>query len=716
MKKNLTLFAFLLCAFQPHGTAQTAIYKDAFNRSGHLFQSTPDVTQTGHTWSGWGTPDIFTTTGGGLSIKGKGMAWLPYDFDAAPANSLLTLNLTLVRSGGAIGIGLAPGPDNNKAKPYIYFAGDGRIIMAEGPGWSGAQLPQLRTSEGQTLAVSIGINTKTHQVEITIGRKKAGAFTYPDFKGIDRFYICGLASQSSAVVTGVELTIQPLSSVVENKTAETDAPKIAWIPAPLASNARVLPDSIFGMCGHVLHTDEFFTGEKLGGRFDSSWRLENTLPWLVNGNYTWVREPLYQSLFVTATNGANSENGQSPASNRKRLEDHLATYDKHGVKVLLCLFLKRGWEDKLTGFSDWVGELGARFPNVRAFELHNEPNLKSFWRGTAQEYVDLARIMAARLKKKAPAVPIVAGSFAGWGGAWNHPYLREGKTSREIGYGYAEETFKLGLLEFADAVSAHPYRGPSAPESGGDPFDGSGLIESPDDPSGFEKEVRGFLDLVSRYSPGNKRLPFYVTEMGFAGTEDLSMVNNRSLHTVERQADYLSRMFLLFYSLRVEGEPVEAVMWYDLKQDHRADGNSYEMNLGLVSANTGRPRPGWLAGRRIAEFFPDPSSMTPAKLPCAPDFGGQTKLVKSYVWKRKADNALILPFWRLNQLQKDDANFDALLTLPLSGESNVTSIVLHDLHEDRPREIGFSRKENQLQIPLHVTARAAWLEIHLTRD
>ncbi|EIP97762.1 hypothetical protein OpiT1DRAFT_02209 [Opitutaceae bacterium TAV1] len=713
MKKRLVLLAFLLCGIQQAATAQTEIYKDTFKRSGPLFRSAPEQTLINATWGGWGAPDVFTTIGGGLSIKGKGMAWLLYDFAVAPADSLLSLKLTCIREDGAIGIGFAPGPDNNKAKPYLYLAADGKVIMSEGPGWSGTLLPQLRVSKGQTIALNLTLNTKTRQIEVIINEKSAGSFTYPDFKDIDRFYICGFTDQSNAVLRSVELTIQPLSSIAESKVAETDAPEIIWTPAPLESGTRVQPDSIFGMCGHFLHTDEFFTGKKLGRRFDASWRLENTLPWLVNGNYTWIREPLYQSLFTTASNGTLSENGQPPIVNRKRVEDYLATYYKHGVKVMLCLYLKQGWEDRLVEFSDWVGELGKRFPNIRAFELHNEPNLKTFWRGTAREYVNLARIMATRLKAKAPAIPVVVGSFAGWGGAWNHAGLRDKKSSREIGYGYAEETFKLGLLEFADAVSAHPYRGPSAPEGGGDPYDGSGQIESPTDPMGFEKEVRGFLDLVSRYAPGNKRLPFYCTEIGWAGTGNPAMINGRNLHSLERQADYLSRMFLLFYALRLEGEPVEAVMWYDLKQDHRADGNLYESNIGLVSKNSGYPRPGWIAGRRITEFFANPALMSPAGLAIAPDFGEQSKRVKSYTWKRLTDNALILPFWRLNQLQKNDADFDTILTLALPDVARISSIILHDLHEDRPRPVGFSRTEAAIMIPLHVTARAAWLEINI---
>jgi hypothetical protein len=356
-----------------------------------------------------------------------------------------------------------------------------------------------------------------------------------------------------------------------------------------------------------------------------------------------------------------------------------------------------------TGFEDtaeWVGQLARRFSCVRAIELHNEPNLKGFWKGTPGEFVDAARRLASIIKKNVPETTIIAGSFSGWGGAWQHENLKELLPGpREIATRYAEEVFKLGLLEFADAVSAHPYRGRSAPEGGE-------LLESPTDPEGFAREIRGWLDFAAKHTPGGKRLPLYLTETGYS----VSGHGYTSVPTEGRQADYITRLMLVLLGVKLDGVPLEAVFWYDLKQDEMPDSD-YESNFGLESPNTSHPRPAWVAVRRVNEFFSDIADFTQNINVSRPGFTNGDELIKSYVWQRASDGALVVPFWRMNQLMKRDADFDSELRLPVPAGFNVATITLHDLHEDRPRSTGHSLDGNTLHIPVHVTSRAAWLVI-----
>ncbi|MDR1282493.1 MAG: hypothetical protein LBK99_16985 [Opitutaceae bacterium] len=482
---------------------------------------------------------------------------------------------------------------------------------------------------------------------------------------------------------------------------------VAWLPRPLAPGARVSGGSIFGVCGHFLHTNAFLADNPV--RFNDHWRPSRTLPWVVEGNFSWIREPLYGPSLFRGT-GKTAAKG---LANRARVEDYLQRYQERGLNVLLCPMFGGGQTEGFEEVAEWVAQLALRFSCVRAVELHNEPNLKGFWKGTPREFVDTARAFTAIVKKIAPGTVIVAGSFSGWGGAWQHENLKELLPGpREIATRYAEEVFKLGLLEFADAISTHPYRGSSAPE-GGD------VIEARDDPEGFVKEIRSWLDLAARYTPGGKRLPLYLSEIGYSA----SNMGYSNVPTEARQADYITRLMLVLLGVRLDGVPLEAVCWYDLKQDEMPD-NHYESNFGIVSPSASRPRPAWLAMRRVNEFFADNNDFRPANKTLAPTFSNGPELIKSYVWQRASDGALVIPFWRMNQLMKKDADFDSELALALPPGFRVNGttslrVTLHDLHEDRPRSTGFALEENKngntvasvMKIPLHVTSRAAWLVI-----
>lgn len=528
------------------------------------------------------------------------------------------------------------------------------------------------------------------------------SFTFPD-GGIvaDRLRTVFVAGRHQVVLTEVSFetaaaTDEELAAAHTKRLAAQPEQfsKVTWLPHPLADDARVSGNSLFGVCGHFTHTNAFMTDNS--ERFNDHWRPERTLPWLIGANFNWVRETLYMGLFKVTGPGASTG-----VANRKRVEDYLQLYQDRGVKVLLGPMFGAGRNAE--GFDDyakWIGELAKRFPAIHAVELHNEPNLRGFWKFTPQEFVDAARQFTAGVRAVSPETPIVAGSFSGWGGAWQHENLKELlRGPKEIATKYAEEVFRLGLLEFVDGVSAHPYRGESAPEAGE-------VLESPTDPDGFDKEIRAWLDLAAKHTPGNKRLPLYLTEIGYS----VSHQGYSSVRTLDRQADYISRLSLVLLGVRLDGVPLEAVFWYDLKQDEIKE-NHYESNFGIVAANAGQPRPAWNAVRRVNEFFANNADFTRAKDLAAPEFSNGPDLIKSYAWRRASDGALIVPFWRMNQLMKNDVDFDSDLRLKLPADFKLAEVELHDLHEDRPRAVGYEQKDGALRIPVHVTDRAAWLVI-----
>jgi hypothetical protein len=468
---------------------------------------------------------------------------------------------------------------------------------------------------------------------------------------------------------------------------------VAFPPAPVQS-AKAPANSIFGFCGHMIHTDQFFPG-----KFGAEWKLERTLPFVVDAHAGWVREPLYQPYFAGDDADICKLNDRPVGENRKAIEAYLADYEKYGAKLILATMFTKASDPSFASYMKWVGSLAKRFRCVAAVEMHNEPNLKGFWNESIRDYVDAAREGARIVKLERADVPILVGSFAGWGGAWEHPELvAKGKADADVATVWAREALALGLLDFADGVSAHPYRNSSAPEGGLH-------IESPTDPDGFQKEIAGFQEILAKHRKSNGApLKLYFTEIGFStGTS-----GHVALGSVERQADYLSRLMLLLLDVRLSGVPLEAVCWYDLKCDG-SDASDGEANFGIVDFDGGGVRPAYLACRRINERFGDVAEL--AKLPGQIESSNAADIVKSFVWQRQSDKTIIVPFWRMNQLQNVDADFPTQLQLRLPSGFTASEVKLIDLSEDRPRSIGFEQNGDVLTTSVNVRARASWLEI-----
>ena len=256
------------------------------------------------------------------------------------------------------------------------------------------------------------------------------------------------------------------------------------------------------------------------------------------------------------------------------------------------------------------------------------------------------------------------------------------------------------MLDFANGVSAHPYRQGRPPEGG------TGGLELPLNPHGFTDGIRAFWRLVQQYNVEHRPLKLYFTEIGYSA----STGGYNSVGTAARQADYLSRLMLILFNLRLGGVPLRCVCWYDLKRDDRAVG-SYESNFGLVSPETSHVRPAFTVYQRISHAFAATADFQLAKL--AAKFTNLPRVIKYYVWRRKNDGALVIPFWRMNQLQKHNRNFDSQLILALPGAmGSPARVCLMDLHGGGSHAIGFTVRRGKLYVPLHVTARAAWLVIH----
>ncbi len=479
---------------------------------------------------------------------------------------------------------------------------------------------------------------------------------------------------------------------------------VKFLPAATVKASPPPPVSIFGVAGHMIQTDLFFPDQR---GVDSSryWRLSYTLPFLRRLGATWVREPLYQPWFFGTKRDGIGPYKTSRAACRKVVERYLSEYDGAGVRLILCPMFSRAGRPGFGSYFRWIGQLAAKYPCVAGVEMSNEPNLTGFWRYGVKDYVEAARRGARDLRRVAPKIPIIVGGFSGWGGGLDHPKLKaQAKGSGDLATVWARKAFADGLLDFADGVSVHPYRQGVPPEGG------TGGLESPANPHGFTDGIRAFWRIVQQYNVARRPLKLYFTEIGYSA----STGGYSSVGTTARQADYLSRMMLILFNLRLSGFPLRAVCWYDLKRDDRAVGN-YESNFGLVSPKTSHVRPAFVVYQHIIHAFADTGNFQLARLTVR--FTNLPRVIKYYVWRRKSDGSIVVPFWRMNQLQKHDRNFDSELILTLPEAFGTPECVrLVSLHSGEPHAVGYRVSRGKLYVPLRVTARAAWLVIYPSRD
>ena len=151
--------------------------------------------------------------------------------------------------------------------------------------------------------------------------------------------------------------------------------------------------------------------------------------------------------------------------------------------------------------------------------------------------------------------------------------------------------------------------------------------------------------------------------------------------------------------------------WYDLKCDGEGDPTDLQANFGLIDYAAQAPRPSFLAYSRIAKTFGAISDFVP--LDIAPSFSVHPEAVKSMAWQRLSDGAILVAFWRLDQVIAAANDFDAQLTLALPSGFQADGVDVVDLHPDTLTAAPFTVADNHaISVPVRVTTRAAWIVIH----
>jgi hypothetical protein len=460
----------------------------------------------------------------------------------------------------------------------------------------------------------------------------------------------------------------------------------ALCAAERPAHATPQGESLLGVTSHFLHHDRFFPDQP---RF---WRVEFIIPLLKELGITTVHEAVYA---LTAPQRALISDGRAePAilqrvqANRRAVGDWLGQYDKAGIKVVLAVMghapSPRSNENN-EEFSTWIAELVASHPSIVAVQMHNEPNLRSFWRGTPEEYVDTYRTYAAKIRANRPDVKLLVGAVSS---LWWAP-----------GVQWLKRAVDHGVLEYADGIAMHPYNVDSPPE-----IDPQWRGAPASDPDHREKALHAFWVEVAKWNTTGRPLALYFTEFGYNTASQ-----GRGHVDENKQADYLSRCILIFQDVRLRGLPLASVYWYDLKEDGQKPDNP-QHHFGLINWDLSSRKPAFFAYRAIVRFFHDTWNFEAVDLKVAPSEAPATLKLKT--WRRKSDGATIVAFWNSDPSASSTESTRLKLTIPVADAGAIRQFFASDAE---PRAVETTPREGALHAVVELSTRASWLEISRPR-
>jgi hypothetical protein len=293
---------------------------------------------------------------------------------------------------------------------------------------------------------------------------------------------------------------------------------------------------------------------------------------------------------------------------------------KRGIRILYILdYSNRLYENDRSVRTEEGRKAFAAFAEAAAkryagknilWEIWNEPNIKQFWvpQPGFEDYCRLVEAAAERIRQADANALVVA------------------PATSTIPFGWLEDCFKKGLLNWIDALTVHPYR-PQPPETVINDYD----------------KLR---ELIKRYAPQGKEIPIVSGEWGY------SSVNwDRSRLSDQQQAQYLSRMFLVNLY-----QNIPVTIWYDWKNDG-TDPNEREHNFGTMTHDL-RPKQAYVAAKTLS------ATLAGYRIKGRIDLGSD----KDFAFRLVKDGAEATAFWT--------AGDEHEVTLPLgAGEATIVDMV-----------------------------------------
>ncbi len=294
--------------------------------------------------------------------------------------------------------------------------------------------------------------------------------------------------------------------------------------------------------------------------FDPASYTNAELAQLVAAGFSFVRLDILWNL-------VEQKKGQYDFSNYERLVSALVA---RGIRVLCILAYNNPLYDSTSSppstevgpHADEVREAFGRFAAAAAetfkgrgvvWEIWNEPDYDRFWqpKPNPDDYSALAKTAITAIRRADPHATIVAPALIGL------------EPQYQTAWDFLERCFALGLLEFVDAISVHPYR--------------LGVPES------ASTDYRRLRMLIAQYAPrGKESIPVVSSEWGYS----LTWVSE------EQQAAYFVRLFLINLM-----NDLSLSIWYDWHDDG-PNAKDIEQNFGIIAWN-GQPRMAYSAAQTL---------------------------------------------------------------------------------------------------------------------
>lgn len=208
------------------------------------------------------------------------------------------------------------------------------------------------------------------------------------------------------------------------------------------------------------------------------------------------------------------------------------------------------------GFADYSTWIAKRYKGkVKIYEIWNEWTQgtgmanKGFKIPSEEKYFELVKKTSIALKKVDPNIKVIAGSF--------NPMS---DTGRHLSYNDNEwfiKLVKLGILNYIDGVSIHPYSF----------LNKNVALRTPE--ANFERIIQ-LQNVLKKASNSKKDIPIYITEMGVSNFRSNGGASEAST------ADFIIKYTALVTTLPY----IKGIWWYDLIDDGTKESEK-ENNFGF---------------------------------------------------------------------------------------------------------------------------------------
>jgi hypothetical protein len=297
---------------------------------------------------------------------------------------------------------------------------------------------------------------------------------------------------------------------------------------------------------------------------------------------------------------------------------------------------------------------------VHTWEIWNEPDLQEYWRGSAEEFVELVKVASAEIRDADPNAIIVLGGMS---------------------RGPAEFYRKLhaaGIEKYVDVVAMHAY-----PES----------WDHERAESVYYDRVAEMWKLMQQSGPGDD---LWINEAGYADYRETQATASKYgtpvyfayEHTAAYQAEFLFKSM----TMAMGGGKASLFGWYRVDDfrhgDTRMPSDLVHYHLGVTDVN-GKRKPAFYAFRNFSRLFSQPVKPVHAR---AVSSAGERSMAVQEVFEDRQQRMVFVGWLRslepeeavgMTGVSQDKRGEELAIALPCTSARDLTRIsaVGNKLHD-----------------------------------